>query len=118
MSTVNVWTDKGGINSSLINQNPLVTAHPGGGQANATQLLSGYSAVIVGSNEDSVALPPATPSNSPCLISTVNSGNFMSVFSKNGSSDTINGSPSGTAYQGGFYFCFTPGAWVCTGTPI
>ncbi len=62
----------------FISQNPQLvpngslTATPGGGQANALQLVFGVNVVtVVGSVADSVKLPAATGSGRICVVSNV-----------------------------------------------
>lgn len=90
-----------------------ITAHAGGGKANAYQLTTQLNRVTtVATTADSVKLPEAIPGTSVTLI---NAGaNAMQVFGKD--SDTINGvatgtgisQPAGTEYV---YHCLTDGAW-------
>lgn len=93
-----------------------LTAHAGGGQANATQLASMFNTVAtVATIGDSVQLPPSRPGRS---IGVVNNGaNAMQVFAQNGSSDTINGvaGSTGVTQMAGstvFYQCTKAGTWT------
>jgi hypothetical protein len=92
-----------------------LTAHAGGGQANALQLsitATSHRVSTVASGADSVKLPAAVPG----LIQYVfNSGaNAMQVFGQ--STETINDVASGTgvsvpAAKGAMFVCIATGAW-------
>lgn len=91
-----------------------ITAHAGGGQANATQ-ITGTQAQIstVGTAADSVKLPPAVAGMEITLVN--NGGASMQVFGT--SPDTINGVATGTGVAQAvttptIYYCFVAGNWV------
>lgn len=91
-----------------------LTAHAGGGQANATQLINGYNQVSTTVTAgDSVKLPPSAPGMS---VDVRNAGAAaMQVFGSG--TDTINGVAFGTgisqaAGTTALYICQTAGAWV------
>jgi len=73
--------------------NAQVTPHAGGGQANATQLAAGLTPCAApASSHDSLQLPSATAGALVILMPvTTFSGSTISVYVKNGSSDTMDG---------------------------
>lgn len=72
-----------------------ITARAGGGQATAVQLLFGISQInTVATTADSVALPECSPG---AVMWVLNDGaNSMTVFSKVGRTDTIDGTAGAT----------------------
>ena len=93
----------------------LLTAHAGGTQALATQLVNGLNEVgTTATNNDSVQLPLALPGT---VVFVANSGAAtLAVYSRYGSSDTIDGTAgsTGTTQTTGvdnLYFCAAAGRW-------
>ena len=90
-----------------------LTAHAGGGQANATALAGLMNRVTtVATAADSVALP-ASASGLGITVTNA-SATSMQVFGQ--SPDTINGVATGTgvslaAGKTATYYCYTAGAW-------
>lgn len=81
-------------NAQLV-PNPNVTAAPGGGQANATQLVFGVNNVVtVASAADSVKLPFATGSGRICVVSNV-SLNVAITFPQSGQAISSNAVDAG-----------------------
>ena len=97
---------------------PEVTPHAGGGQALATPLIVGLNPIAPAvTASDSVQLPAAL-AGSVVIGIPVFSANLVGVFAKNGSTDTINGSPGTDQFDiipatGNFpiFVCPTDGAW-------
>jgi len=83
----------------VLTTNPTISAHVGGGQANATPLFAGFSVVnVVASDHDSVILPSNLlgPTNLGRLIIVKNTGaNILDVFPQVGGS--INALAANTA---------------------
>lgn len=97
--------------------NQSVTAHAGGGQANAThiQLAAQLVAITTVANAaDSVALPRAKKGQVKMVLNaTATSAN---IYAYAGSTDTINGVATGTAYalagaKAAIFFCPKDGLW-------
>lgn len=92
-----------------------ITAQADGTQANAVQLVNGVNEVttVAGAN-DSVQLPRAAAGS---IVYVANAGaNTLTVFGKNGSSDTINGTAGSTGVTqattvDAIYACITDGRW-------
>jgi hypothetical protein len=92
-----------------------LTAHSGGGQTSALKLVNLINRVsTVAAAADSVALPPAIPGLTVCVI---NSGaNPMQVFGDNGYADTINDVATATGVSQMqnsccYYTCPVAGKW-------
>jgi hypothetical protein len=91
-----------------------LTAHAGGGQANALQLqYDGASVGTVASANDSVKLPSAVPGSEYNLVNDA-ATNSMQVYGAG--TDTINkvATATGVAQAAGvaaYYFCVTKGNW-------
>jgi len=92
-----------------------LTALAGGGQEGATQLINGLNHVgTVASSADSVQLPAA---GAGAVVMVANDGdNSMTVYGKEGRSDTINGTAGATGVaqanaKFAVYFCPKDGAW-------
>lgn len=96
-----------------------LTAHAGGGQANATQLPSMINTVAtVATPGDSVQLPPSQPGLVVCVVN--NAANNMQVFAQNGSTDTINGTAGSTGIvviglSVVWFQCTKAGIWTSQG---
>ena len=92
-----------------------LTALAGGGQTGATQLINGVNRVAtVASAADSVQLPKAAAGS---IVYVANDGaQDMTVFGKEGTSDTINGTAGATGVsqattKAAVYFCAIAGKW-------
>ena len=98
-----------------LNASGPLTAHAGGTQALATQLVNGLNEVgTTATNNDSVQLPLALPGT---VVFVANSGAAtLAVYGRYGSSDTIDGTAgaTGTTQTTGvdnLYFCAAAGRW-------
>lgn len=101
-----------------------LTAHSGGGQANATLLANGVNNVsTVAVAADSVKLPPAV--GGTVIVAANNGANSMQVFGDATAGDTINGVATGTGVavangKNAIFVCYQtanssvsiPGKWV------
>lgn len=93
-----------------------LTAHAGGGQANALALTAAINRVAtVATAADSVALPPAV-GGQIVIVSNSAASNAMQVFAANGTSDTINATAGSTgisvaAGKGIIFFSAVAGRW-------
>lgn len=101
-----------------------IAAHPGGGQAGATQLTAAYCDVsIVTTNNDSVMLPYAIPGSSLNLSNSSNFGMFVwaqpsnpyngglpDVYMSQNSNTPVTNAGFGAGYVANFY-CTKPGIW-------
>jgi hypothetical protein len=107
--------------------NAHVTPHPGGGQASATQLAAGITPVgPPATSGDSVQLPDAVAG---AIVMLLPSGSFagftVSVYVKDGSSDTLNGLSDFVDFGASFstaapltpcwFVCVVNGAWWTNG---
>jgi hypothetical protein len=92
-----------------------LTALAGGAQAGATQLNAGLNLVTsVVTTNDSVQLPSAD--GSAVVVVRNAGGNTMTVYGKNGASDTINGTAGSTGITVAdaktiVFFSFAVGKW-------
>lgn len=104
---VNALSGGGGEGS---NSSATLVASAGTNQATAAQLAVGRSFLT---GEAGVAVPAATVGASCVLVSQA-SGIAINIFSKNGTSDTINGTADTYCVsQVPVYFdCFVDGAWL------
>lgn len=100
--------------SGLVAKGAL-TAHAGGGQGSATQLLTGVNEVAtVATAADSVQLPAAIAGS---IVMVTNAGGAsMKVFGKSGRTDTINGTAGATGVDqsnglSATYFCPVDTKW-------
>ena len=97
-----------------------IIALAGGGQAGATQLLTGVNRVVtVATGNDSVMLPKTvgTCGGQVCIVINGHATNSMQVFGSD--TDTINAIATGTgiahaATVVAMYVCVVPGQWVVT----
>jgi hypothetical protein len=107
-----------------------ITAHSGGGQANAVPLVTGLNRVTTGATGDSVVLPPAIRGMEIVVANDIagTSGNVINVFpasqAQGGATggDQINGAGANVAFALGssndtvpipvtIFYCFSNGAW-------
>lgn len=115
-----LFTGQEGVTNFAVNGNLRrsvvtgLTAHAGGGQANALALTADFNQInTVTTTADSVKLPPSSPGLS---ITVDNQGaNSLQVFGT--TPDTINGAATGTgvavaATKNAVFTCFVAGAWV------
>lgn len=102
----------------------VLQAGPQFSQDGATQLEYGYNIVQdVSYNYGSLQLPPAVPG---AMVTLANQNNFASwlvtVYAKNGTTDTINGQPNGTAFDVAvgvvpLFLCSVAGQWFANIQP-
>lgn len=106
------------FHGTLFSTLDTITAHAGGGQANAFKLTAFINRVTtVGTAADSVALPPSQPGMTITVINDA-AVNSLQVFGT--SPDTIDAVATGTgialaAGHRGEFVCVTAGAWQSYG---
>ncbi len=106
-----------GLSQGQNQTNQSVTAHAGGGQANATKIqpaaaLIAITAVATGA--DSVALPRAAKGQVKMVVN--NTATSADIYAYPGTTDTINAVATGTAYvlaagKSALFFCPKNGVW-------